>query len=120
MDGVGLLQRARAAGLDVRAEDDRLLIRGPKRAEKLALELLTHKAEVIILLQAPAQPLAVDRFGWAIAPKFPCAKGGNGLCYLRLTGSPAFVCIFQPKLCEYLSDGRPHPDWSALLKLEPK
>lgn len=36
MDGLTLLAEARAAGLEVRAEGDRLVIRGPRKAEALA------------------------------------------------------------------------------------
>lgn len=58
MDGVtALLTEAQAAGLRVRAEGDRLVIRGPKRAEPLALKLIEHKAEVLRLLApAPLRP----------------------------------------------------------------
>jgi hypothetical protein len=55
MVGVTLLVEAQAAGLTVSAEDDRLVIRGPKSAEPLALRLLAQKAEVLrALRQAPA------------------------------------------------------------------
>lgn len=46
-----LLDQARAAGLTVRAEGDRLKVRGPRRAEALAQELLARKAEVMALLR---------------------------------------------------------------------
>jgi hypothetical protein len=58
MDGLTLLQQARAAGLAVRAEGDRLCVRGPRRAEALARLLLDHKAQVLAAL-APAAPVAV-------------------------------------------------------------
>ncbi len=50
MGGVELLRHARDTGLDVQAEGDRLRIRGPKRLEPLALELLRHKAELLAIL----------------------------------------------------------------------
>jgi hypothetical protein len=46
MVGMKLLEAARAAGLTVMVEGDRLVVRGPKRAGKLALQLLNSKAEV--------------------------------------------------------------------------
>ena len=46
---VKLLEEARAAGLKVRAEGDRLIVRGPKAAEHMAKTLLERKAEVILV-----------------------------------------------------------------------
>ena len=53
MDGLALLDEARAAGLEVQADGDRLVIRGPPRAEGMALRLLEHKAEVLPLVNPP-------------------------------------------------------------------
>jgi hypothetical protein len=55
MDGLMLLHEARAAGLKVKAEGDRLRIQGPRRAEALARRLLDHKAAVLaaLALEAP-------------------------------------------------------------------
>ena len=50
MDGLSLLQEASSAGLKVRAEGDRLTIRGPRRAEAVARRLIRHKAEVLAAL----------------------------------------------------------------------
>ncbi len=47
MDRLSLLDRARLAGLKVRAEGDRLVVRGRRSQERLARELLAHKAEVV-------------------------------------------------------------------------
>ena len=55
MDGLTLLRRARDAGLAVAAEGDKLVIRGPKRAEPVALLLIKHKPEVRAAL-LPAEP----------------------------------------------------------------
>ena len=52
MGGVELLRQARNVGLYVQAEGDRLRIRGPKRLEPLALELLRCKTELIAILRA--------------------------------------------------------------------
>jgi len=50
MDGLNLLREARAVGLAVRAEGDRLVIRGPRQAEPVARKLLAHKYDVLPLL----------------------------------------------------------------------
>ena len=52
MDGMSLLREARTAGLTVTAEEDRLTIRGPRRAERLAKLLIQHKTDVLPLLSA--------------------------------------------------------------------
>lgn len=51
MDGMRLLVEARAAGLAVHVEGDKLVIRGPRRAEALALRLLEHKAVIMAALR---------------------------------------------------------------------
>jgi hypothetical protein len=57
MGDMTLLQRARAAHLEVAARGDRLVVRGPRSAEPLAKELLARKEEVLTLLaQAPLAP----------------------------------------------------------------
>src|SRR5690348_9712288 len=50
MDGLTLLRRASEAGLAVTAEGDRLVIRGPKRAEPVARLLIEHKPSVLAAL----------------------------------------------------------------------
>jgi hypothetical protein len=52
MDGVTLLRRAHDAGLRVAAKAGKLVVRGPKRAEPLALMLLAHRPAVIAALAA--------------------------------------------------------------------
>jgi hypothetical protein len=47
MDGLTLLRRARGAGLAVVADGDKLVIRGPKRAEPVAPLLIEHKPELM-------------------------------------------------------------------------
>src|SRR6266545_3634468 len=55
MDGINLLHEACAAGLEVRADGDRLVVRGPSSAEALALKLLAHKADLLQVLAALPQ-----------------------------------------------------------------
>ena len=47
MDAVALLQRAKGMGLRVEPMGDKLLVRGPKRAEAVVKLLAEHKAEVL-------------------------------------------------------------------------
>src|SRR5262245_24084320 len=53
MDAVALLRRAQEVGLRVEPIGDKLLVRGPKRAEAVVDLLAAHKAEVLAAL-APA------------------------------------------------------------------
>ncbi len=52
MGAVNLLQEATAAGLVVRVDGERLVVRGPKSASAIAERLLDYKAEVIEALTA--------------------------------------------------------------------
>jgi hypothetical protein len=61
VDGVILLQRASEAGLAVTAAGDKLVIRGPRRAEPVARLLIAHKPEVLAAL-VPGKHSA-DRVG---------------------------------------------------------
>jgi hypothetical protein len=64
MDGLILLNRAREAGLAVEADGNKLVIRGPRRAESVARLLIEHKPEVLAAL-APVMPspnLHIDSF----------------------------------------------------------
>ena len=54
MDGLALLAQARDAGLEVRARGERLVIRGPKRAENVARLLLDQKPVVLDALRVAA------------------------------------------------------------------
>ena len=55
MDGLKLLTKAHAAGLTVEARGNELVVKGPKRAEAIAKELLAHKAMVLAALAAATQ-----------------------------------------------------------------
>jgi hypothetical protein len=50
MDAVTLLHRAQEAGLHIEPKGDRLLVRGPMRAEAVVKLLAEHKAEVLAAL----------------------------------------------------------------------
>jgi hypothetical protein len=51
MDSLTLLSDARAAGLEVHRDGDRLVVRGPRSAEPLARQLLAQKAELLDLIR---------------------------------------------------------------------
>lgn len=71
-----LLAEAQAAGLRVQAEGERLVIRGPKRAEPIALKLIEHKAEVLRLM----------------VPEPPCLPALNAKTVVEVLGpSPSAV-----------------------------
>ena len=63
---VSLLAEARAAGLEVRAEADRLVVRGPRSGAALAERLLEQKAEVLDLLSDEDAEVA-----WRVAAMRP-------------------------------------------------
>ena len=50
MDAVALLHRAQEAGLRIEPMGEKLLVRGPKRAEAVVKLLASHKAEVLAAL----------------------------------------------------------------------
>ncbi len=56
MDGITLLQQAHAAGLKVIAEGNQLKIRGPRRAELIAKQLIAHKPVVLDALAKQTAP----------------------------------------------------------------
>jgi hypothetical protein len=70
MDGLTLLDEARAAGLTVTADRGRLVIRGPRRAEPTARRLIAHKGLVLQALTADRPAIGPDdlppdwRFVW--------------------------------------------------------
>jgi hypothetical protein len=60
MDALALLHRAQEAGLHIEPKGDRLLVRGPKRAEAVVKLLAEHKAKVLAALS----PSFVDSSCW--------------------------------------------------------
>ena len=67
MDGVALLTEARAAGLQVRMHGEYLIIRGPKRLAALAQHLLSHKEEVLTILEAFEERAAIAEYCGGLA-----------------------------------------------------
>jgi Zinc-finger of RNA-polymerase I-specific TFIIB, Rrn7 len=77
---MSLLHEARAAGLEVHADADRLVIRGPSSAEAIALKLLAHKADLLQLLAAPPKDATEAENAPAAADTThanPCAQCGS-------------------------------------------
>jgi hypothetical protein len=54
----GVLREARAAGLLVQVEGDRLLVLGPKRLQAVAQEVLRHKPEILAHLATEREEIA--------------------------------------------------------------
>ena len=50
MDALALLHRAQEVGLRIEPMGEKLLVRGPKRAEAVVMLLAEHKAEVLAVL----------------------------------------------------------------------
>ncbi len=72
MVGLTLLSEARAAGLIVSADGDRLVVRGPRSADAVARLLLANKAAVMaalaekVTVQTPVIESAADVTGMAV------------------------------------------------------
>jgi hypothetical protein len=60
MDCLTLWTQAAEAGLRVTADGDRLIVRGPRKAEPIAKALLEYKAEIMALLSDPDREPAVE------------------------------------------------------------
>ena len=81
MDGIALLRDACGAGLSVRAEGDKLVIRGPRSAESLAKQLLEHKAEILThLRQWTESPSPPDYAATACVCPIPIGPTGPDRC----------------------------------------
>ncbi len=55
-----LLHEAEVAGLTVHADGDKLVVRGPRRAEATAKKLIAHKAEIMPVLVSAGHGPAID------------------------------------------------------------
>ncbi len=71
MVAVSLLQEAEAAGLTVRVDGDRLVVRGPKSAGAIAERLLDHKAEVLKVLSAEWDAEMLTLIRWFLGTRPP-------------------------------------------------
>ena len=83
MVGVELLAQAKGAGLEVKAEGNRLILRGPRSAEALAKNILAHKDQVIALLQ-PTNASSFDELTRCrIERDYWSARWNKGMDYLE-------------------------------------
>ena len=81
MDALALLAEAEAAGLEVRREGERLVVRGPKSAEELATRILDHKDELLAIVAPPTPPtVAQPRGGHCLKCKVPTRTIRDILC----------------------------------------
>lgn len=79
MDGLALLNEAQSAGLSVTADGHRLVVRGPRRADRLAKLLIQHKADILPLLSA--------------SPKLPTTPSQKpGVSIVRVSDLPPADC----------------------------
>src|SRR5262245_40203808 len=67
MDGIALLAEARAAGLQMRVAGAHLIVRGPKRLAALAQHLLSHRGQVLTILEAFEERAAIAEYGGALS-----------------------------------------------------
>ena len=93
----GLVRKARAQGIAIRKDADRLVIRGPNGTEVMAQALIEHKADVLALLSVEdVQGIRSaysngDAFSqtWVVEPQHLAADGG---ARDRPTGHPKTPC----------------------------
>ena len=81
---------ARAAGLEIRAEAERLVVRGPRVHERIAHHLLEQKSAVLALLAQQDAEVA-----WRVATMRPqvTARGPIPILMARDTPPKAGCCI---------------------------
>lgn len=85
-----VLREARAAGLLIHVEADRLIVRGPKRYESLAQRLFAHKPDVVALLSREETDVA-----WRVATmrsQLP-ARGAIPFLVARASAMVAGTCV---------------------------
>jgi hypothetical protein len=95
---VTILTEARAAGLEVRAERGRLVVRGPRSLKGVAYRLLARKHEVLALLTAEDIEVA-----WRVAAMRPQVPQRGAIPVLA-----ARDVVSSPGYC--ISCGEPLPD----------
>ena len=111
MGGMMLLNEVRTAGLIVSAAGDRLKVRGPRRAEALARELLDRKGEILALLRpdVPEAPEPSDEpsdfIRWSEADERGCR--------------PCKACHGPIIWAEVVSDTAPKAQRRRWMKLDP-
>jgi hypothetical protein len=84
-----LLDEAHACGLRVRAEADRLVIVGPKRAAATAERLLERKPEVLAVLKPGPCPTCGSAIAWREASGAVHCAG----CHPKPKGAEKVLCV---------------------------
>lgn len=92
-----VLKDARVAGLQVLAEDDRLIVRGPKRWQELAETVLRHKPEILMLLAKER-----DEIAWRAEAMRCQVRPGRPIPFLV-----ARACEAIPEHCLSCGEGLP-------------
>jgi hypothetical protein len=106
MDGLMLIEEARAAGLDVAADGDRLVIRGPKAAAPVASRLIERKPEVLAALaiewrMRPDYEFALDQADEDLAEQGTTDQGWDAALarsYAPVLRLPPAGCL-GPRVC---------------------
>jgi hypothetical protein len=100
MGGLALLTEARAAGLRVRVEGDRLIIRGPRSQEALAKRLLSRKAELMPVLRQTTLRSGTEGISFGAEDEAWVCRGIE-----RDLGLPSgTLTLWEPIRSDYLSD----------------
>ena len=118
MGGLALIREAEAAGLSIRADGDKLVIRGPRQAEPIARKLIAHKPAVLSVLRQPTtepapiiatisedatdwreffeERAAIRQYEAAIAARWP---NGSPMANASKGGGSCTVARICPGLC---------------------
>lgn len=89
MDPVTLLRKAREAGLVIQPDGDRLLVRGPRRAEPIVMLLKEHKPAVMAALQRLCPDCLTESWAWT--------HDGRRVCRRCLNLPPHFGEACRPR-----------------------
>jgi hypothetical protein len=93
MDGLMLMEEAKAAGLTVQADGQRLIIRGPISGEEIVRRLLEHKSDVLKVITK--DPLA----GTIFEGKWIEKLNPEGVLYWERPSVKHLEVIDPPGLC---------------------
>ena len=101
MDGLMVRREARAAGLDIRIDGDRLIVRGPRSAAPIAERLLGMKREIIALLEGQD-----DEVTWRVGAMRAQLRPGAPIPFLVARRDLSDAPGLCPSCDAALADGR--------------